>query len=39
VAYLYKTPRVYLDATTLVDPDRPNGPFRADTRDLAEALR
>ncbi|MFM7069685.1 MAG: fatty acid desaturase family protein [Actinomycetes bacterium] len=39
IAYLYRTPRVYLDATTLVDPDHPNGPYRADTRELADALR
>jgi fatty acid desaturase len=38
VAYLYRTPRVYLDATTLVDPDQPDGPYRADTRELAEVL-
>ena len=39
IAYLYRTPRVYLDATTLVDPNRlPRGP-RIDTRDLALALR
>jgi fatty acid desaturase len=37
--FLYRTPRVYLDATTLVDPTRlPFGP-RVDTRDLALALR
>jgi fatty acid desaturase len=36
--YLYRTPRVYLDATTLVDPDDPDGPYRADTRELAELL-
>jgi fatty acid desaturase len=36
--YLYKTPRVYLDSTTLVDPDDPQGPYRADTRELAELL-
>jgi len=39
IAFLYKTPRVYLDATTLVNPDDPDGPYRADTRELAEALR
>jgi fatty acid desaturase len=38
VAYLYKTPRVYLDSTTLVDPDQPDGPYRADTRELADIL-
>lgn len=39
LAYLYRTPRVYLDATTLVDPNRlARGP-RVDTRDLALALR
>jgi fatty acid desaturase len=36
--YLYKTPRVYLDSTTLVDPDDPQGPYRADTRELADIL-
>jgi fatty acid desaturase len=36
---LYRTPRVYLDATTLVDPDDPEGAYRADTRELADALR
>jgi fatty acid desaturase len=35
--YLYKTPRVYLDATTLCDPDEPEG-RTADTRQLAEIL-
>lgn len=39
IAYLYRTPRVYLDATTLVDPDDPDGPRRADTTELAAALR
>lgn len=38
VAQLYRTPRVYLDATTLVDPHDPQGPYRADTRELAELL-
>lgn len=37
--YLYRTPRVYLDATTLCDPDDPQGDYRADTRELAEILR
>jgi fatty acid desaturase len=37
-AYLYRTPRVYLDATTLCDPDDPQGDYRADTRELAEIL-
>ena len=36
--YLYRTPRVYLDATTLCDPDDPQGDYRADTRELAEIL-
>ncbi len=36
---LYRTPRVYLDATTLCDPDDPQGDYRADTRELAELLR
>lgn len=36
--YLYKTPRVYLDAHTLVDPDDPEGDYRADTRELAVIL-
>lgn len=39
VAQLYRTPRVYLDATTLCDPDDPQGPYRADTTELAELLR
>ncbi len=38
-SYLYRTPRVYLDATTLCDPDDPQGDYRADTRELAEILR
>jgi fatty acid desaturase len=38
IAQLYRTPRVYLDATTLVNPDDPQGPYRADTRVLAELL-
>jgi fatty acid desaturase len=37
--YLYRTPRVYLDATTLCDPDDPQGDYRADTTELAELLR
>ena len=37
LAYLYRTPRVYLDATTLCDPDRPDE-IRADTREIAAAL-
>ncbi len=36
--YLYPTPRVYLDATTLCDPDDPQGDYRADTRELADIL-
>ena len=38
IAYLYRTPRVYLDATTLCDPEDPKGPYQADTRQLAEIL-
>ena len=39
LAYLYKTPRVYLDATTLVDPSpRRRRRARVDTRDLARIL-
>ena len=38
-AYLYRTPRVYLDATTLGDPDDPQGDYHADTSELAEILR
>lgn len=38
VSYLYRTPRVYRDATTLCDPDDPDGPYRADTGAIAEAL-
>jgi fatty acid desaturase len=37
VAYLYRTPRVYLDATTLVDPDQP-GDTGMDTTEIAELL-
>ena len=37
LAYLYRTPRVYLDPTTLCDPDRPDE-VRADTREIAAAL-
>ena len=37
VAYLYRTPRVYLDATTLVDPDRPND-TGMDTTEIASLL-
>lgn len=37
VSHLYRTPRVYLDATTLCDPDRPDE-VRADTREIALAL-
>jgi fatty acid desaturase len=36
--YLYRTPRVYLDSTTLCDPDDPRGEYHADTRELAELL-
>lgn len=36
--YLYRTPRVYLDATTLCDPDDPHGDYHADTRELAGIL-
>ena len=36
--YLYKTPRVYLDSTTLVDADHPDSDYRADTTQLAELL-
>jgi fatty acid desaturase len=38
IAYLYRTPRVYLDAHTLVDPDDPEHGRRVDTRELAEVL-
>ncbi len=38
ILFLYRTPRVYLDSTTLVDPDDPAG-RRADTSELADALR
>lgn len=37
LSYLYRTPRVYLDATTLCDPERPDE-VRADTREIAAAL-
>jgi fatty acid desaturase len=37
VAYLYRTPRVYLDSTTLVDPDRP-GDTGMDTTEIAARL-
>lgn len=37
LAYLYRTPRVYLDANTLCDPDRPDE-VRADTAELAATL-
>lgn len=37
--YLYRTPRVYLDATTLCDPDDPTGAYQADTRELESILR
>ncbi|HKY16134.1 MAG TPA: fatty acid desaturase, partial [Microthrixaceae bacterium] len=36
VSYLYKTPRVYLDATTLCDPDNPERQMSTD--DIALAL-
>jgi len=37
VAFLYRTPRVYLDATTLVDPDRPDE-TAMDTTEIAARL-
>jgi len=41
IAYLYRTPRVYLDAHTLVNPTRTRGRARArvDTAELARVLR
>ena len=37
VTHLYRTPRVYLDATTLCNPDRPDD-IRADTAEIAAEL-
>jgi fatty acid desaturase len=39
LAYLYRTPRVYLDAHTLVNPSRRRRRARVDTGDLARVLR